>query len=173
MTGVTGGFTNIGNLIGGTGTDSFTLSGGTLSGAIDGGLTGVNTLTGDNVANTWTISGTDAGSVTGISGGFSNISTLIGGNSTDSFSFTGAAVLNGPIDGGLGSDTLDFSSYGTAVSASPTVAGAGNVSGTVDPIAYAGGDDYTGMENVITTGALSGPNGQTNIWDITGVNHLR
>ena len=66
MTGVTGGFTNIGNLIGGTGTDSYTLSGGTLSGSIDGGLTGVNTLTADNVANTWTITGTDAGTVTGI-----------------------------------------------------------------------------------------------------------
>ena len=46
------------------------------------------------------------------------------------------------------------------------------MSGAVDPIAYAGGDDYTGMENVITTGALSGPNGQTNIWDITGVNQF-
>ena len=86
MTGVTGGFSNIANLVGGTGTDSFTLSGGTLSGAIDGGVTGVNTLTGDNVANSWTISGTDAGSVTGIGGGFSNISTLIGGTGDDTFS---------------------------------------------------------------------------------------
>ena len=48
MTGITGGFTNIANLIGGTGTDSFTINGGSLSGAIDGGLTGVNTLTADN-----------------------------------------------------------------------------------------------------------------------------
>ena len=163
-------FTSIGNLTGGTGTDSFTLSGGTLSGAIDGGLTGVNTLTADNLTNTWTISGTDAGSVTGVGGGFTNISTLVGGSGADTFSFTGAAVLNGPVNGGAGSDTLDFSSYGTAVSASPTVAGAGNVSGTVDPIVYATGDDYAGMENVITSGALSGPNGQTNVWDITGVN---
>ena len=28
------------------------------------------------------------------------------------------------------------------------------------------------MENVITSGALSAPNGQTNIWDITGVNQF-
>ena len=32
VTGITGGFTNIANLTGGTGTDSFTLSGGSLSG---------------------------------------------------------------------------------------------------------------------------------------------
>ena len=66
VTGITGGFTNIANLTGGTGTDSFTLNGGSLSGAIDGGLTGVNTLIADNVANTWTITAADAGSVTGI-----------------------------------------------------------------------------------------------------------
>ena len=113
-----------------------------MSGAIDGGLTGANTLIADNVANTWTISGMDAVSVTGIGGGFSNISTLIGGTGDDTFSFTGAAVLNGPVDGGLGNDTLDFSGYGTAVTASPTGTGSGNVSGTPDPIAYASGDDY-------------------------------
>ncbi|NOZ19571.1 MAG: calcium-binding protein [Planctomycetes bacterium] len=59
VTGVTGGFSNIGNLTGSGSTDDFTLSGGTLSGAINGGA-GVNSLTGDNVANTWTITGADA-----------------------------------------------------------------------------------------------------------------
>ena len=174
VTGISGGFTNIANLIGGTGTDSFTLSGGTLSGAIDGGLTGINTLTADNVANSWTISGADAGTVTGITGGFTNISTLVGGNTTDSFAFTPGGVLSGPLDGGLGSDTLDFSSYGTAVSASPTGTGSGNVSGTPDPITYAVGDDYTGIESLNTGagGGLAGPNGQTNTWDITGVDQF-
>ncbi len=171
VTGINGGFTNIANLVGGSANDSFILTTGTLSGAIDGGL-GTNSLTGADVANTWTISGTDTGSVTGVGGGFSNISTLIGGGGADNFSFTGAAVLNGPIDGGLGNDTLDFSGYGTTVSASPTVTGSGNVSGTPDPIAYAAGDDYTGMENVLATGGLSGPNGQTNAWDITGVDQF-
>ena len=40
-------FNGFSNLTGGTGTDSFTLSGGTVSGAIDGG-TGANTLMADN-----------------------------------------------------------------------------------------------------------------------------
>ncbi len=174
VTGISGGFTNIANLTGGTGTDSFTLNGGTLSGAIDGGLTGINTLIADNVANSWTISGADAGTVTGVTGGFTNISTLVGGNTTDSFAFTPGGVLSGPLDGGLGSDTLDFSSYGTAVSASPTGTGSGNVSGTPDPITYAAGDDYTGIESLNTGagGGLAGPNGQTNVWDITGVDQF-
>ncbi len=171
VTGVTSGFTNIGNLIGGTGTDSYTLSGGTLSGAIDGGA-GTNSLTGDNVANTWVVNAADGGTVTGITGTFTNIGTLIGGNNADTFTFNPGGILSGPIDGGLGSDTLDFLSYGTTVSASPTVTGSGNVSGTPDPIAYAAGDDYTGMENVLATGGLSGPNGQTNAWDITGIDQF-
>ncbi len=171
VTGVTSGFTNIGNLIGGTGTDSYTLSGGTLSGAIDGGA-GTNSLTGDNIANTWMVNAADGGTVTGITGTFTNIGTLIGGNNADSFTFNPGGILSGPIDGGLGSDTLDFLSYGTTVSASPTVTGSGNVSGTPDPIAYAAGDDYTGMENVLATGGLSGPNGQTNAWDITGIDQF-
>ena len=117
VTGITGGFTNIGNLIGGTNTDSFTLSGGTLSGAIDGGLTGVNTLTADNVANTWTISGADTGTVTGIGGTFSHIANLTGGSNDDAFTVGASGSVSGLIDGGaqVGSDTLDYSAVTAAV----------------------------------------------------------
>ena len=171
VTGITGGFINIGNLNGGTGTDSYTISGGSLSGAIDGGLTGVNTLTADNVANTWTITGADSGTVTGITGGFTNIGTLVGGNTTDSIAFMPGGVLSGLLDGGLGGDTLDFSSYGTAVSVSSTGTGSGKVSGTPDPITYAGTSDYTNIESVVlgAGSGLVGPD-QVNTWDITGVN---
>ena len=88
------------------------------------------------------------------------------------FTFHGTAVLNGPVM--VVRATIPWISlgYGTAVSASPTGTGSGNVSGTPDPITYAAGDDYTGMENVITSGALSGPDGQDNIWDITGLNQF-
>ena len=116
VTGV-GGFSNIANLTGGTGTDSFTLSGGTLSGAIDGGLTGANTLTADNVANTWTISGADTGTVTGITGTFSHIGNLTGGSNDDAFTVGASGSVSGLIDGGaqVGSDTLDYSAVTAAV----------------------------------------------------------
>ena len=117
VTGITGGFSNIGNLIGGTNTDSFTLSGGTLSGSIDGGLTGVNTLTADNVANTWTISGADTGTVTGIGGTFSHIANLTGGSNDDAFTVGASGSVSGLIDGGaqVGSDTLDYAAVTAAV----------------------------------------------------------
>ena len=75
MTGVTGGFTDIDNLVGGTDTDAFTLSGtGTLSGSIaGGGGAGVNTLTGNDVANTWGVTGNDSGTLRRGSGGYCEI----------------------------------------------------------------------------------------------------
>ena len=98
-------FNGFSNLTGGTLNDGFTLSGGSLGGALNGG-TGTNTLTGDNTANTWTITGADAGSVTGITGGFTNIANLTGGTGTDSFTISGGS-LSGAIDGGLtGVNTL-------------------------------------------------------------------
>jgi len=101
-TGVAGGFTNVGFLVGGTAADGFTLAGGTLSGSIDGGAgPGQNTLTGDNVANTWTVTGADAGTATGVSGGFANVGFLIGGTNTDDFTLAGG-TLSGSINGGGG-----------------------------------------------------------------------
>src|SRR5260370_18769281 len=54
-------FTQVGNLTGGTGADSFVLSGGTLSGAINGGL-GSNTLAG---STTYVVTGADSGTAAG------------------------------------------------------------------------------------------------------------
>src|SRR6185503_6956244 len=79
-------FTNVGNLTGGAGNDSFVLNGGTLSGSING-AGGANSLTADNVANTWTVTGAGTGTVTGVSGTFSNIQDLTGNANTDAFVF--------------------------------------------------------------------------------------
>jgi filamentous hemagglutinin family protein len=112
VTGVTGGFTQIGSLTGGSGNDSFTLAGGTLSGAIIGGLVGVNTLTGDNITNTWAITGGDMGTVTGVTGGFSQVGNLIGGSGNDTFIRGAAGGLSWGLAGGSGVDTYDVSALG-------------------------------------------------------------
>ncbi len=87
------------SLTGGTSTDAFVLSGGTLSGSINGGG-GSDTLTGDNVTNSWTITGANTGTVTGIGGTFSNIQNLVGGTGNDTFTFSDGATLSGTLNGG-------------------------------------------------------------------------
>lgn len=110
------GFSSIQNLNGGSGADTFSLNGGTLSGDINGG-SGSNTIVGDNVSNTWNLSGTNAGSVTGIGGVFSNIQNLTGGSSGNNFIFADNANLTGSINGGslANTNTLDFSAYSNPV----------------------------------------------------------
>ncbi len=100
-------FSNIENLFGGSGTDSFILNSGSISGAIDGGA-GSDSLAPDDVPNTWTISANDAGTVTGV-GSFANIENLNGRNDTDDFSIADGVSVSGTIDGGGGTDSLDLS----------------------------------------------------------------
>jgi hypothetical protein len=102
-----GGFSNIQNLVGGTGNDSFTfVTGGTLSGTIDGGA-GTDTVTGDNAGDAFAITGANAGTIsTLLSAGFSNVENLVGGTGNDSFTFVTGGSLAGTIDGGAGSNTI-------------------------------------------------------------------
>ena len=43
-----------------------------------------------------------------------NIEALIGGSGNDTFALTGTASFPGTLDGGEGSNTLDYSAYGSA-----------------------------------------------------------
>ena len=106
-------FTNIANLIGGTGVDTFTLNGGTISGTADGGA-GSDSLAADNVANVWNITATDAGDVTGVAA-FVNMENLNGRNDTDDFTILDGAGLSGTLNGGGGTDSVDLSAQGTAL----------------------------------------------------------
>jgi filamentous hemagglutinin family protein len=109
VTGVSGGFSNIQNLVGNNNDDTFTLNGGSVSGSINGG-SGTNSLTGNNSTNTWTITGSNAGGLTDVSGGFSNIQNLTGGTGADTFRFSDGASVSGTINGGSGgTKTLDYS----------------------------------------------------------------
>ena len=106
LTGKTSGWSNIENLTGGEGEDSFTLSdSGSLDGTVDGGG-GNDTLTGDNDSNTFTITGNNQGTLTGKTSGWSNIENLTGGEGEDSFTLSDSGSLDGTVDGGGGNDTL-------------------------------------------------------------------
>ena len=93
-------FANFANLVGGSASDNFVLSGGTVSGAINGGG-GSDVLAG---STSYSISGPNAGSASGIAS-FTNIETLTGTGGNDSFTLA-VASFNGTINGGAGTDTL-------------------------------------------------------------------
>ena len=93
-------FANFANLVGGSASDNFVLSGGTVSGAINGGG-GSDALAG---STSYSISGPNAGSASGIAS-FTNIETLTGTGGNDSFTLA-VASFNGTINGGAGTDTL-------------------------------------------------------------------
>src|SRR5262249_6354586 len=107
-------FSNVENLAGGTGADSFTFgASGSLGGTIDGGG-GSDTITGNDAGNAFAITGANARSITTlVAAGFSNVENLAGGTGADSFAFTGSGSVSGAIDGDGGSDTLDFSAVGS------------------------------------------------------------
>ena|GEM_PF-2732670 len=162
-------FAGVESLIGGTDTDAFTLSGGTLCGSIaGGGGAGINTLTADNVPNTWGVTGSDSGTLTGVAGGYSDIDNLVGNANTDAFNISNGVVVSGSIDGVGGSDTLNLSAYLTARSV--TLSGLGVT------------DGFDGNEASVTGGfdnidVLSLPAGAgdtltaaniANVWSVTG-----
>ncbi|MEM9055970.1 MAG: filamentous hemagglutinin N-terminal domain-containing protein, partial [Pseudomonadota bacterium] len=139
---ITGNWTS--DVNGGEGNDSFTLSGGgTVGGAIDG-EGGTDTLVADDVANTWTISGDGSGSVTGVTGGYVGIESGVGGSDTDNFVFQAGGILDA-IDGDAGSDTIDWTGYGSAIAL--ILAGSGSTDG------FAGSETTTvsaGFDNIDT-----------------------
>jgi hypothetical protein len=131
-------FVNIENLIGGSAADVFAFgAAGSFSGTIDGGL-GENMVAGPNVADAWSITGTDAGSIAGVAS-FKDIQDLTGGSANDSFMFAATAHIDGTIDGGDGTDTMQ----GVDVASIWTFTGA-NV-GFVDSV----GAHFANIENLI------------------------
>jgi len=74
-------------------------------------ISGGSTLVGSDQDTTWTINDTDSGNLSGFSNGlgFTAIENLIGGSANDTFIFNNNGVISGTIDGGLGTDSLDYS----------------------------------------------------------------
>jgi hypothetical protein len=191
VTGVVTTFSNIQNLVGGSGNDSFTfVSPGSLTGTIDGGA-GTNTITGDNNGDSFTISAANAGSIASIlSAGFSNVQNLVGGTGTDGFTFVNPGSLTGTIDGGAGSNTITGDNNGDSFTISGSnagsiasllsagfsdvqnlVGGTGNDSftfsgtGSVTSVDGGGGTNTLTGNNAGDSFAISAPNGGS----VTGV----
>lgn len=145
-------FSGFNNLVGGSGNDFYTLSGGSLSGSLNGG-SGTDSLSADNANNTWNITGSNSGSVTGL-GGFSGIESLTGGSLIDNFVFENLGTISGTVNGSGGQDSVDLSAKADAVSIS------------LDSSGYSNIETFIGNN---ATSTLSGAN-NSNTWTITGIN---
>jgi hypothetical protein len=98
-----------------------------------------DTLVGGNAANTWSVTGQNAGQVTGVT--FSGFSNLTGGSQADTFAFVNGGSVTGAVNGGGGTNALDYSAYGgdivvdlalgTATGVGGGVAGIANLTGSV------------------------------------------
>ncbi len=79
---------------------------------VNGGAAGAtdDTLRISNTRNTWTITGSDAGTIDagGTAYAFTNLAGLIGNAAADTFILAAGGSVSGRIDGGAGSDILDF-----------------------------------------------------------------
>src|SRR5262249_42416886 len=73
------------------------------------GRTAANTLVGADTPNTWTITGADSGTVNALA--FRGFQNLAGGAAADSFVFQPGGSVSASVDGGGGSNALDYSHY--------------------------------------------------------------
>jgi alpha-L-arabinofuranosidase len=147
-------------LNGGAGNDTFTIAAGVV---FDGTITGSGSDTLVNKSNSgsnnaWVVTGANSGTINGAP--FTGIANLTGGSGNDTCSFQAGGSLTGKINGTNGTDTLDWSSYGSAVSVNLA---------THTATAIGGFSNITRLLGSSGTTTLTGPNA-TETWSITGAN---
>jgi virginiamycin B lyase len=145
-------------LLGGAGNDSFSVTAGVVfDGKIDGG-TGQNTLAVDGGKNLWKITGNNTGTLNGSV--FANIENISGGSGNDTFTFGPTGVVDGNVDGGGGTNTVNYASYGNPVQVD------------LESMTAPGLDSFANIETFLGSNGsntLYGPD-TANTWQITGIN---
>ncbi len=114
------------------------------------GTTGSDTLTGSTADESFAIAGaTDSGLVGLLI--YQSFENLNGGGGDDVFDIADGLGTTGSIDGGAGSDTIDYGDYSTAVSVNMVTGTATNIDGGISGIENANGgadnDTLTGDDN--------------------------
>jgi hypothetical protein len=120
------------------------------------GSTATDTLIGANVTNTWQITANNSGKIGSYS--FGSFENLTGGTGNDTFKLSNGKGVAGVIDGGTGTNTLDYTAYTTAVAVTLADSGLGSATNITGGIANiqnvtggAGNDTLTGnsADNVL------------------------
>jgi hypothetical protein len=142
------------------------IAGGNVTPLTVNGGAGVDTLVGLDSATTWNVTGANAGNLTGFIT-FAGIENLVGGAMDDSFVFGPGGRISGTIDGGGGTNALDYSADGgTGASVNLKTRAASRVNGGA-----AGGFKHI-LHMAGSTGSgdlLTGPDAQST-WFLTGPN---
>jgi RTX calcium-binding nonapeptide repeat (4 copies) len=120
------------------------------------------TLVGPNKTVAWNITASNTGAVNGMA--FSAVANLTGGTANDTFNFATGAEVSGTIDGGKGTNSLNYAADTTPITVdlSSMTATSGAAPFTIANIEGVIGGTSTGD-------TLIGPN-QSNVWTITGNN---
>jgi hypothetical protein len=117
-----------------------------------------DTLIGSNLNTIWTVSGTNAGTAGYLH--FSAILNLTGGTGNDTFRFFPGGSIHGMLDGGGGSNTLDYSAYtgGVMVNlATGTATGTGGIVNIQTVHGDQGSDILVGATGPVTLIGGAGP----------------
>jgi Ca2+-binding RTX toxin-like protein len=151
-------------LNGGANNDTFIVGTGVFfDGRIDGG-TGVDTLAGGDMTNRWTISGSNTGNLNGTP--FTGIENLTGGAASDTFVFRPGGEVSGLVNGGAGSDSLNYAGYGRPILvdlATSTAPGLDNFTGIESFVGSSAADTLAGTD-APTTWRITANNGGTVAW---------
>ena len=125
-----------------------------------GGTSARNVLKGPNTSSGFNITGANTGNVGGVE--FSGFGNLVGGNGNDSFAFSDRATLSGSINGGAGINTLDMSSYTTAISVNMISSRVSHLGGSFSSIqSFIGGSSPANTIQGSNTGS---------VFNVTGAN---
>lgn len=140
-------FSSFENLQGGPANDTFQWNSATvsLSGLATGG-SGMDQVTGFGMDNTWSLQSPNAGNLNNRFA-FAGIENLSGGALADTFQMNPTAGNFGTVNGGSGTDTIDYSAYGSAVSvalATTSSTGFGLVQGIEAWVGSSVDDRFTG-----------------------------
>jgi VCBS repeat-containing protein len=126
---------------------------------IDGGAAADALIATGIVSHDWIITAQNTGSLDG-QVFFSQVEQLVGGSGNDTFHFANGVGVNGAIDGGSGTDSLDYSAFSTSISVNLQSGNATKTGGISSIESVIGG-------NAVDT--LSGAN-TVNFWTSSGAN---
>ena len=129
---------------------------------------GVDALVGPNSENTWLLTGPNTGSLNATFS-FKNFEALIGGMNKDLFKPSSTTVFLGNLSGGAGVDTLDYTTFSSAVTVNLTTSIVSQISGTAvlfeNGIGGSGNDFLNGNTH---SNRLEGGNGNDIILGLAG-----
>jgi Ca2+-binding RTX toxin-like protein len=123
------------------------------------GSAGSDTFTGPDADSTWTLSGPNSGSVAGVT--YASFENLVGGAGNDRFVFLAGGSISGNLDGGPGTNILDYSNLTTPVTLDLQTHSATGIGGSFMNI-----QGLIGGQGINT---LIGPDSNS-VWTLTGLN---